>query len=128
MNRFESTFETDAENEEVSFVVGIEKRAQEQVKLAAKQRWFSTWAAISPKNGHQGVGVVLGESPLLGLSESGQNHVLITKAEVGAAAKYYTGSCWDKSGDFSGVSDWEAYLAEYAQRLRSPLNITLSRE
>lgn len=128
MNRFDSTFETDAENEKVSFVVGIEKRAEEQVKLAAKEGWFSTWAAISPNDGDQGVGVVLGELPLLGLSESGGNHVMITEAKAGVPARYYTGSCWDKSADFSGVSDWEAYLAEYAQRVRSPLNVTLSQE
>ncbi len=35
---------------------------------------------------------------------------------------------WDKSADFSGVSDWEAYLTEYAQRVRSPLKVTLSQE
>ena len=128
MNRFESTFETDTEDKQLSFVVGIVKREGEQAKSAAKQRWFSTWAGISPKDGSQGVGIVLSESPFLGVSDSGEHHLVITEAEVGSPVTYYAGSCWDKSADFSGVSDWEAYLAKYAQRVRSPLKVTLSLE
>jgi len=76
----------------------------------------------------QGVGVVLSESPFLGVSEPGEHHLVITEAEVGSPVTYYAGSCWDKSAGFSGVSDWEAYLAEYAQRVRSPLKVTLSQQ
>ena len=87
-----------------------------------------SWPLRSPKDGSQGVGIVLSESPFLGVSDSGEHHLVVTEAEVGSPVTYYAGSCWDKSADFSGVSDWEAYLAEYAQRVRSPLKVTLSQE
>ncbi len=35
---------------------------------------------------------------------------------------------WVRATFFDGVSDWEAYLAKYAQRVRSPLKVTLSQE
>jgi len=39
---------------------------------------------------------------------------------------YYAGSGWDKSGDFKAVDDWDRYLDQAAQRIRSPLAVSLA--
>jgi hypothetical protein len=48
------------------------------------------------------------------------------KAEAGQPVSYYAGFGWDRSGDFANMADWDAYLQQFARRLRSPLKITIS--
>jgi hypothetical protein len=38
---------------------------------------------------------------------------------------YYAGFGWSKS-DFRTAEDWDRYLAQYAARLRSPVEVTLA--
>jgi hypothetical protein len=34
---------------------------------------------------------------------------------------YYTGACWDKSGDFAKQDDWVKYLNTFAKNLAHPI-------
>jgi len=45
---------------------------------------------------------------------------------AGSDVTYYAGSGWDKSGDFKTVEDWDRYLDQAAQRIRSPLAVSLA--
>lgn len=51
-------------------------------------------------------------------------HVLaISKYEPGSEYTYYWGSAWDKAA-IKTVDAWNAYMAEYAQKVRTPLTVT----
>jgi len=45
---------------------------------------------------------------------------------AGKPATYLAGFGWDRSGDFRTVDDWDRYLQQAAQRLRSPLEVSLA--
>ena len=51
-------------------------------------------------------------------------HVLaISEYEPGSEYTYYWGSAWDKAA-IKTVYAWNAYMAEYAQKVRTPLTVT----
>ena len=51
-------------------------------------------------------------------------HVLaISEYEPGSEYAYYWGSAWDKAA-IKTVDAWNAYMAEYAQKVRTPLTVT----
>ena len=51
-------------------------------------------------------------------------HVLaISEYEPGSEYTYYWGSAWDKAA-IKTVDAWNAYMAEYAQKVRTPLTVT----
>lgn len=51
------------------------------------------------------------------------NHVLnCTKATAGKPVVYYSGGAWSKGG-FSDLKTWAAYMAEYAVKIKQPLQV-----
>jgi hypothetical protein len=50
----------------------------------------------------------------------------VTGVAPGGVAAYYAGSGWDKSGDYKTVDDWDRYLDQAAQRIRSPLTVSVT--
>jgi len=54
-----------------------------------------------------------------------RNQLAITKAEVGQPLTYYFGACWDRSGDFTNHTQWEAYVKRFAERRDQPLTVTV---
>lgn len=52
-------------------------------------------------------------------------HVLaISDYEPGSAYTYYWGSAWEKA-DIKDIAAWNTYVAEFAQKLRAPLTVTM---
>jgi unsaturated rhamnogalacturonyl hydrolase len=49
------------------------------------------------------------------------NYFVLGKATVGQPITYYFGAGWSKSGDFPAAENWDAYVRDFAQRLKSPL-------
>lgn len=49
----------------------------------------------------------------------------ITQAEVGKPCTYYFGATWDRSGDFTNHTDWEKYVARFAERRDNPLQVSV---
>ena len=48
---------------------------------------------------------------------------MITKPQQGTVV-FYAGFGWQKSGQFATAAAWDTYLAEFAQRLASPLAVS----
>ena len=58
------------------------------------------------------------------LRSGADGHVLaISEYEPGSEYTYYWGSAWDKAA-IKTVDAWNAYMAEYAQKVRTPLTVT----
>ena len=68
------------------------------------------------------------ERLLVDFTEAAGNYLVLAKVPADLPLRYYAGSGWDRSGDFSNVGEWEAYLQQFAARLRSPLKISISPE
>ena len=79
-------------------------------------------------------GVVIGTAPdvfeamalVLDFPQDDLNYLVTAKVPAGSPAIYYAGFGWTKSGDFAGSADWERYVRQFAERLRAPLEISVS--
>ena len=52
--------------------------------------------------------------------------LVATKVADNGTVTYLTGAGWDRSGDFKGVEDWDAYLDQAAKRWREPVVVTIA--
>ena len=80
------------------------------------------------KNGGHGLlgtAVLLPSAQFTDVAEIENHFLALSTARSGIPAVQYAGAGWAASGDFRGVEDWWRYLNEYAQRLASPLKVTL---
>ena len=83
-----------------------------------------TWEPVKGATGQFGCAVVLEPASIVDVTEADGNHVIVARAP----ARYYAGAGWDHSGDFAGVADWDRYVEQWAQRIKSPLRIDMITE
>jgi len=124
LNHFESRYLM-LEPEEVLTAAGIKKAAGASVVAKPQAGWLRTWEALSGGNGHLGCAVVFDPESWVETTEDEMNHLVVLRTDAGSPVSYYAGSGWDKSGDFADAAAWEAYVDQYAQRLRSPVRIEI---
>jgi len=126
MDRFESFYKTDGKSD-ITYAAGIKKNAGSTVVVDKKAAWLRTWEPLRPGTaGNLGCGISLDPALLIDSTEADGNYLIIARAPSGRPATYYAGFGWDKSGDFPNAAAWEAYLAQFAQRTNSPLEVSVS--
>lgn len=126
MDRFESFYKTDGKSD-ITYAAGIKKNAGSTVVVDKKAAWLRTWEPLRPGTaGNLGCGISLDPALLIDSTEADGNYLIIARAPSGRPATYYAGFGWDKSGDFPNAAAWEAYLAQFAQRINSPLEVSVS--
>ena len=97
-----------------------------------EQGWIRYWDAVDtidrpPKdNGNVGTAVIIDPHLVVDTKEISDHILLIAKAESGKPLTYWSGSGWDKSGDFADVKAWDAYIESAAKRAASPLKVSVS--
>ena len=125
-DRFESFYKLAPEGQ-FSYAVGIRNFGAAAVQSSRKDGWLRTWEPLQKgKSGNLGCGIILDPGALVDFTEADGNCLVVAKAQAGQPVSYYAGFGWDRSGDFANMADWDAYLQQFARRLRSPLKITLS--
>jgi hypothetical protein len=118
---------------ELTVAIGLTKHARlARVSLAQDEKagWISLWEEYhNPVDGNLGTGVILApEAKFAGIVETPTDRLILVKVRPGETVRYYAGGGWDKSGDFADEAAWNAYLAAFAARLRSPVNVAIAAE
>ena len=85
-----------------------------------------TWEPVKQDGSHFGCGILVDPSSVVDFAEADGNVLVATKIAPGGMATYWAGFGWDKSGDFATDGDWDRYLDLAAQRIRSPLAVSVS--
>ena len=116
--RFEDRFDIDAPQ----FAVGIKKNTGAIVRSARSDGWMRTWEPVTGGTGQFGCAIVLDPGSIDGIVEADGNYVMVARPP----AIYYVGTGWDKSGDFGGVADWDRYVEQWSQRVKSPLRMEVA--
>ncbi|MBC8085309.1 MAG: DUF4861 domain-containing protein [Hymenobacter sp.] len=103
------------------------KGVQGQVKGEPKQGWFRYWEPMD--DAFLGTGVVLAPRDIQDWQDrrtkaKEQSHLLVMATPKNNKLVCYAGFGWTKSGQFKTAAEWDQYLAEFAQRLASPLEVT----
>jgi len=99
-----------------------------EVRADPKAGWCRYWEKID--DSYLGTGVVVAPRYLTDYQDhrsAEKDHsqlYMVTKPAQGTVV-FYAGFGWQKSGQFSSAADWDSYLAAFAQRLASPLEVTV---
>jgi hypothetical protein len=97
------------------------------VKADRPAGWCRYWEKIDYS--YLGTGVVVAPSYLLdyqdhrSATKDASQLYMVTKPRQDVVV-FYAGFGWQKSGQFATAAAWDAYLAEFAQRVASPLAVT----
>jgi len=123
LSRIDSQF-TCSGKSSLPIAVGIVKRKTGQVAYDMKGQWLTYWEPAHPKNGVTGCAVVVPEGGQTFLDTD--KHVLLTAAtSKDLTLTTYAGACWNKSGQFTSLGQWQTYVAEFAERAAHPVVVTV---
>jgi hypothetical protein len=130
-DQIESIFTAEVGPKTFTVAIGLNKdsgdKGQNAVANVTKNDgdgWLSQWEA-QKTNGSLGESIIV-PSGLEGFAEDPVNQLVLARATSGRALRYYVGSGWSKAGEFTTQESWNAYVAAFATRLKSPLKITLT--
>ena len=132
--REETTFHTDAAGRgtPLTYAIGFVKHAEGQVAssswAAGGRVWLSTWQPVERSgggHGELGLGLLLDRASLLELKETDDHILALATALPEQPALHYIGAGWTASGDFDDVRSWWRALDTLAERLASPIKVTL---
>lgn len=124
-DRFESHYRIENGASELSDAIGIRKGPNPLVFASREQGALRTWEALPSDAGLLGQAVLLDPASLLNFTEDKSNFLITAKIPADGTVAYYAGFGWSKHG-FPAVKDWDRYVAQFAARLRSPIEITLA--
>jgi len=121
-NRFESHYTIDGAQRELTDAIGIRKGPAPVTTTSREQGSLRTWETLPGDAGKLGCAVILDPASLLAFTEDKHNFLITTRVPPNGVITYYAGFGWNKNG-FATVEDWDRYVAQYAARLRAPLEI-----
>ncbi|MBL9214743.1 MAG: DUF4861 domain-containing protein [Opitutaceae bacterium] len=132
LDRIDSTFTVTAGDPgPLTVAVGLNRnpadRGQEpriEVGRVAADGSLTQWI-VQKTNGELGTAVILPDG-FVGYAEDERNLLALARADSGRPLRYYAGAGWSRAGEFTTREAWEAYVAAFARRLRSPVRITLA--
>lgn len=75
--------------------------------------------------GMQGLAVVVNSNDVDKLVEDKLNHLLLLKPRTAFPVSYWAGFAWDRAGKISSAEKWKQYVDQFAERLRSPIEVTV---
>jgi pectinesterase len=125
----ESFFRTE-KGGEIPYAIGLVKRPGMRGTESREKSWawLSGWGPVAPKNGGHGelgTAVMIQRASLRDWKETGDHYLAVGSATSGKPAIHYIGAGWTASGDFPTPQSWWAYLDSFADRLASPIALTL---
>ncbi len=130
-DRIDSTFTAEVGPKNFTVAIGLNKdsadKGQEPVITVNPNQaegWLSQWEA-QKTNGSLGEGIIV-PADFAGFAEDSVNRLVLAKAVSGQPVRYYVGAGWSKAGEFTTKESWDAYVAAFAARLKSPLKVTLT--
>ncbi len=125
LNRFESRY-AGAPAAPKMQAAGIKKAPGSQVAQDKVRGVLRTWEPVKADGSNFGCGVVVDPAQLTEFAELDGNVLAVTTMSAGSDVTYYAGAGWDRSGDFKTVEDWDRYLGQAAQRIRTPLAVSVA--
>jgi pectinesterase len=129
LNRVVSTFAVQGAAE-VPVAIGLVKRAG-MIGSESEARpwaWLAGWGPVDPKNGGHGdlgTAVLLPRDRIHAWKETSSHYLAIVPVQGSESVAYYIGAGWTGSRDFRDVEDWWRYLDQAAQRIASPIAVTV---
>lgn len=126
LSHFQSTFKTDPPGARFQVAVGIAvHQPTADISLSPDRGTMRVWEDAG-KAGKVGCSGVFPQAILEAMNQDA-GHVWATlSAQDGMPVGYWAGFGWDHSGDFADMAAWDRYLAGFAQRVRNPVEVSVT--
>jgi len=125
LNRFRISSQAAAGSESLALAVGLKKVKEGQKEFNQARGWLTIWEAVDKNLGMQGLAVVVDPSAVEKAAEDKLNHLVILKPGIATPITYWAGFAWDRAGQITSAESWKAYVDQFAERLRSPMEISV---
>ncbi|WP_158568018.1 MULTISPECIES: glycoside hydrolase family 88 protein [unclassified Duganella] len=123
MTRVESRYNADGKGPLTVGVGIVQRDGQGEYVTDAAGGWASYWEPQHGDDGIIGCGVIL-PAGASGYAITDGQQLTLGAAQAGKPFVYYFGAGWNKSGDFADGAAWQAYVRNYAQKLKAPLKVS----
>lgn len=125
LNRFQVSSQTVGGSDALALAIGLKKVKQEQKEFNASRGWLTIWEPMDKNLGMQGLAVVVDPGMVDKSGEDKLNHLVILKPGIATPITYWAGFAWDRAGHITSAESWKAYVDQFAERLRSPIDLTV---
>jgi len=123
LDRFQVSSQAAAGSEPLALAVGLKKAKEAQKEFNQARGWLTTWEPVEKNLGMQGLAVVVDPSTVDKLAEDKLNNLVVLKPGVATPITYWAGFAWDRAGQITSADSWKAYVDQFAERLRSPIEV-----
>jgi hypothetical protein len=125
LNHFQDLYRVQQGGESIAVAVGLKKVKEEQKQFNAERGWLAIWEPMDKNLGMQGLGIVVNPTDLDKVVEDKLNHLVVLKPRTAFPVSYWAGFAWDRAGVIKSAESWKQYLDQFAERRRSPIEITV---
>jgi hypothetical protein len=126
LDRFESYYTIQGNAANLTHAIGIRRLKSTARESGSDRSILTTWEPVK-EGGELGQAVIVDPSTVKDQAEDDLNYYLLTKIQAGAECVSYSGFAWTLAGDFKNEADWQRYVAEFAVRLRSPVEVKIEK-
>ena len=122
LNRFTPYFQS--ANNALAMAIGLKKVKDAQKQFNAEHGWLTIWEPVEKNQGMQGLAIVVEPRSVDKLAEDKSNNLLVLKPGLGSSS-YWSGFALDRAGKITSSENWNAYVDQFAERLRTPLDVSV---
>lgn len=122
LNRFRVSYQ--GASESLAAAVGFKKVKDAQRQFNGERGWLAIWEPVEKNLGMQGLAAVVDPRLVDKLTEDKLNHLLVLKPGITTPVTYWAGFAWDRAGKIMSQESWNAYVDQFAERLRSPIEVS----
>jgi len=126
MDRFESHYKIQGSGTAFADAVGIKRNPGSEKVVDPKAASLRVWEPVKADGSQLGCAVVVSPDAFEKFTEDAANNLVLTRIPKDSVVTYYAGFGWNKSGQFTNSDDWDRYVADWARRLKAPLQVTVS--
>ncbi len=127
-NRFESRYTFDGGPREITYAAGIKNNAGSTVASSRERGTLRAWEPIKNVPGSLGCAVIVDPAQVVDFPQADGNYLVVARVPPGSPAVYYAGFAWEPTHQVpGGVGGWDTFVADTAQKLRSPLEVSIAK-
>jgi hypothetical protein len=121
LNHFQAWYHAE---QPLAIAIGLKKVKEEQQQYNAERGWLTIWEPMEKNLGMQGLAVVVNATEVDKLAEDKLNHLVLLKPRTAFPVSYWAGFAWDRAGKITSAKNWDDYVDQFSERLRSPIELT----
>lgn len=122
-DHFESHYTIEG-SADLSSAAGIRKGKDAAAANSRESGTLRTWERLDD-HGNLGCAIIVDPAMITGFPEDAKNFIATMKIPENHVVSYYAGFGWSETG-FVTSRDWGRQVAEFSERVRAPLQVTVS--